>query len=47
MPYSVTPVSTHSVTPEGTVIGPVRKALFEPLVTSLTALPEAQALSAA
>ena len=42
----MTPVSTQSVTPEGMVIGPVRNALFEPLVTSLTALPDPQPLSA-
>src|SRR5450755_3793274 len=42
----VVPASTHRVTPEGRVKGPVMKALFAPLVVSLTACPEAQPSSA-
>ncbi len=42
VPYSVTPASTHNVTPEGNESGPVTKALFAPFVTSLTAFPAPQ-----
>jgi hypothetical protein len=40
-------VSTHNVTPVGTLSGPVTKALLAPLVVSLSAFPEPQSSRAA